>query len=202
VAALVSLVALGWPVLRGVPWRQVREDLGLNFGRRPSAEPACGLACYLMSLPIVGVGLLATMLLQWLFLERTDAFAPLGGPSHPIAIDIARGDFWVRLEVLVLACIMAPLLEEIMFRGLLYRNLRELTGRMGRGWSFLLSATGVSFIFAAIHPQGLLAVPMLMALAYGFALAREWRGTLLPAMVAHGVNNGIVTVFAMLALGD
>ena len=47
----------------------------------------------------------------------------------------------------------------------------------------LASATIVSFLFAVVHPQGLMAVPVLTALAYAFALAREWRGTLVPAMV-------------------
>ena len=49
-----------------------------------------------------------------------------------------------------------------------------------------------SFIFAAIHPQGLIAVPALMALAVNFTLMREWRGTLLPSMIMHSIQNGLV----------
>src|SRR5262245_2814271 len=126
----------------------------------------------------------------------------LTGPSHPAVFEVAQGDFWARLEVLVLACVAAPLVEETMFRGVLYRHLREGTCRLGSGWSIVLSATVASFLFAAIHPQGLVAVPALMALAYAFTLAREWRGTLLPAMVAHGLNNAVVMTFTMFALGD
>ncbi len=64
----------------------------------------------------------------------------------------------------------------------------------------LFSALASSFVFAVIHPQGWLAVPPLMGLAFVFALAREWRGSLLPAMVAHGINNGIVmTVLLVMA---
>ena len=54
------------------------------------------------------------------------------------------------------------------------------------------SAVVSSFIFAVIHPQGLLAVPLLMTLAFGFAMIREWRGTLLPCVVVHGVHNGLL----------
>ena len=36
-----------------------------------------------------------------------------------------------------------------------------------------------------------------MALATAFALAREWRQSLLPSMIAHGVNNGL-TLLALL----
>jgi membrane protease YdiL (CAAX protease family) len=89
-----------------------------------------------------------------------------------------------------------------MFRGVLYRQLREASCRLGPTLSVIVSGTLVSFVFAVIHPQGLLAVPVLMALAYGFTIAREWRGTLLPAMVAHGINNGLVTLFAIVVLGN
>ncbi|MFO0926343.1 MAG: hypothetical protein U0736_04795 [Gemmataceae bacterium] len=41
-AMLLSLAAVGWPVLRGIPWRQVRADLGLTIGRRPLVEVLCG----------------------------------------------------------------------------------------------------------------------------------------------------------------
>src|SRR5262249_28869378 len=50
-AALGSLAALGWPVLRGIPWRQVRHDVGWHTGRRPWLEPFLGVSCYAMALP-------------------------------------------------------------------------------------------------------------------------------------------------------
>jgi membrane protease YdiL (CAAX protease family) len=205
-AMLLSLVVLGWPVLRGVPWQRVREDVGLTWGRKPAVEPLVGIGTYAMALPLLAVGLLLTFLLT--LLERNlmggngeVSFAPGGGPAHPIIDDVARGGLGERLVLLVLACLVAPLVEETMFRGVLYRHLREATCRWG-AWSFLCSAAVGSFLFAVIHPQGLVAVPVLMALAFGFAIAREWRGTLVPAMVAHGLNNGLVMVVTLLAFGD
>ena len=84
-----------WPVLRGLPWRQVREDIGWTLGRNPGVEPAIGLGCYIMALPIVAVGFLLTWLL---FVMQSDVLGlnwlgevPLGGhwvgqqvPTHPI----------------------------------------------------------------------------------------------------------------------
>jgi membrane protease YdiL (CAAX protease family) len=55
-------------------------------------------------------------------------------------------------------------------------------------------------VFAVVHPQGLIAVPVLMGLALGFTLAREWRGSLVPGMVAHSLNNGLVTLLILLTL--
>src|SRR5262249_62176325 len=63
-AFFVSLLTLAWPVLRGVPWRQVREDIGWTLGRRPALEPFIGFACYAMTLPLLGIGLVITLLLM------------------------------------------------------------------------------------------------------------------------------------------
>jgi membrane protease YdiL (CAAX protease family) len=87
-----------------------------------------------------------------------------------------------------------------MFRGVLYRHLREASARLGAWISVIASALVVSFLFAVIHPQGIVAVPVLMSLAFGFTMMREWRGTLIPGMVAHGLNNGLVTLLMFLIL--
>ncbi|MCH8164520.1 MAG: hypothetical protein IH889_02820, partial [Planctomycetes bacterium] len=34
-----SLLALAWPVVRGIPWSTVRQDVGLTLGRMPLLEP-------------------------------------------------------------------------------------------------------------------------------------------------------------------
>jgi membrane protease YdiL (CAAX protease family) len=202
----LSLLALGWPVLRGIPWRQVREDLGLNFGRNPILEPIIGLGCYAMALPLVAIGLLITYFL--LMIQRSSSegagnpFAPTNMPTHPIVETLAHGGWPEILGVILLASVAAPLIEETMFRGVLHRHLREASSRFGPALSFIISALVVSFLFAVIHPQGVLAVPVLMALAFGFTMAREWRGTLVPAMVGHALNNGIVTILLAAALGD
>ena len=94
--------------------------------------------------------------------------------------------------MLLVASIVAPIVEETMFRGVLHRHLRDATARLGYVASALASATVTSFVFAAIHPQGWMAVPALMALAFAFTLVREWRGTLVPCIIAHGLNNGLL----------
>ena len=103
--------------------------------------------------------------------------------------------------VVVLACVAAPIVEEIMFRGLLYRYLREASLQRGLFSSALISALVSSFLFAVIHPQGLAAVPILMGLAGGFCLVREWRASLLSSMVAHGLNNYIALSMTRFILG-
>jgi membrane protease YdiL (CAAX protease family) len=87
-----------------------------------------------------------------------------------------------------------------MFRGVLYRHLREAGTKFGYVIGVAFAALMSSFVFAVIHPQGLFGIPILMGLAVVFALAREWRGTIFPAMIAHAlVNAGTSTVLLLIA---
>ena len=87
-----------------------------------------------------------------------------------------------------------------MFRGVMYRHLRDATGGAGRVMSVVLSTAINSFVFAVIHPQGWVAVPALMSLAIMFSLMREWRGSLIPSMIMHGLSNFIVLTLVMIVL--
>jgi len=194
-AALASLGALAWPVARGVPWRTVLRDVGLAAPRRPGVEAVLGIASYAMALPLLAGGLLVTLFLMGIARR-------LGLPTdvtHPLAPFIVNSGAWGRLQAVLVATVAAPVVEETMFRGVLYRHLRESTAGAGRVVSVTVGALLVSFVFAVIHPQGWLGVPPLMGLALAFCLAREWRGTLVPCMVAHALQNGAVTLMMILA---
>ncbi len=200
-AAVGSLVVLAWPVLRGVPWGQVRQEIGWTAGREPALELLLGVGTYVAALPLVLLGVILMLVLkgaQELIQGPPDPFGPSGAPGHPITAVVNNPSVWLWVQVFLVASVAAPVVEETMFRGVLYRHLREATGRAGRALSVVSAALLTSFVFAVIHPQGLLGVPVLMALALAFNLAREWRGTLVPAMVAHGINNGAVTVLLYL----
>ena len=98
-----------------------------------------------------------------------------------------------KLFCLLLAAVLAPLLEETLFRGALHRYLR---GRLG----FFLSALITGVIFAGLHPQGWLAIPALGSIGIGFSLLREWRDSLIAPTVAHAINNGLLITVVWLAL--
>jgi membrane protease YdiL (CAAX protease family) len=200
-AALGSLAALAWPVLRGIPWHQVRQDIGWHMDRWPGLEPFFGLGCYALALPMLILGIVFYLILTKLR-DRLgwgpDEFDPSNAPGHPIVFWVGQAGWWVWLEVLFVASFVAPIVEETMFRGVLYRYLRTASCGWHPALSVLFSAVVVSFVFAVIHPQGFLAVPVLMGLALAFTLMREWRGTLLPSMIAHGINNGVATLLLFL----
>ena len=192
VVILCSLIAgLGYPVLRRIPWSVMRRELGLHRGRGFWPEAGAGVVAYVASLPVIALGITVTVALQ--------AWAGGSGESpqaisHPI-VGMMRGADWPSILFLgLLASIQGPVVEEVMFRGALYGGLRS---RFGRTFSLFAMA----LCFAAVHPQGLLAIPALMGLALAFGFMREWRGSLVAGIVTHGLHNGVLLAFMALALG-
>lgn len=197
----VSLIALVWPVLRGISFAQVREDIGWT-ARRPISDLFAGLASYASCTPLMGLALLATLILAGLFITEGGEHELAGSPApiHPIIGYIASGD-WVVIGLIYLAtCVAAPIVEETMFRGVLFRSLRDRSAGLGRILSVAFSALLNSLIFAAIHPQGAFGLPVLTTLAIGFSLVRQWRDSLVAPIFMHALNNFLVTTFAVLLM--
>ena len=191
---LGSLVVLVYPVIRGVPVRQMLRDIGW-IPRTPVIDTLIAPATYAMTITVLITAVLVFAIGIAIFgpLEAERPFGTSIAPGHPIQDYIAQGDPVILLLVFVTAAIVAPIVEETMFRGVLYRHLREWSGHWRLGASVAFSAVANGLIFAAIHPQGLIAVPLLTTLAIGFSLAREWRDSLVAPMIMHGINNGALT---------
>jgi membrane protease YdiL (CAAX protease family) len=196
---ILALIALAWPVARNVPWAQVRQEIGLTTGAGVLTEVLAGIRCYFTALPLVAVGLVLTLLLMRLQGQLTGTQPT--PPSHPVVEMLSHPSPADLVCLLFLLSVVAPLSEETAFRGILYRHLREASWGMRTAASIVLSATISSFIFAAIHPQGPFGIPLLMALACAFCGARELRGSLIPSMVAHGMNNGLVLLAVVFVTG-
>lgn len=184
---LMGLVAF-WPLFRGVSFAQLRAANGWHANgagfRGVIREMALGFVGYLAGLPIVIAGALITLLLMTLTAVET---------THPIQSDVEVRSAADAIYLYILAVLWAPIVEETIFRGAMFHNLRCSTGLLG-------SAFLTAFAFAVIHPQGYAAVPVLMALAINFAILREWRGSLIPSMTAHAVHNGAIITMLVLLL--
>jgi len=83
----------------------------------------------------------------------------------------------------VLAVVLAPLFEEFIFRGLVFRGLRQTMGVSG---AVLVSA----LVFAVVHPVASF-VPV-FGLGVAAALAYERTGWLLSPLLAHATYNAAV----------
>lgn len=187
-----SLIALAWPVFQGVPFSEVRRDIGWT-ARNPFVEVGLGPLCYWMMLPLLFVAVLSVIAQTKLIDPPSPLdFTNSNKISHPIQEIVVQGGWGTFLLVLATACIAAPIVEETMFRGVLYRHLRDWSCGRARILSVAFASLINGLIFAAIHPQGWMAIPLLTSLAIGFSIARELRDSLIVPMIMHGINNLIV----------
>ncbi len=179
---LVILGAIRFVVLRkyGLRW----ADLGL----RPSSSRwiLIGLAVAVVLLPVVALinGILIPMVTDGEFRNPQ---------IHTMAQD---GFSWpALLSMLVMAGIVAPFGEELVFRGLLFPWLQS---HLGVAWAAILSG----LIFGMLHFVPIL-IPALSAVGIALALLYHRCGSLWPVIVAHGAFNAImvIMVYAALAAG-
>lgn len=183
IALIFIPIAMGWIHLRGESVRQAAFGLGWFAGRGPLIEIPLGIFGYLACAPIVLAGIAISLILSKVVGAT---------PSHPIE-QMLNGTPWETANLYGIACIMAPILEETMFRGAFFNHMR-------RRWNWLISALVVAFFFAAIHPQGWTLIPGLGSIALVLAAIREWRGTAMASIAAHATNNCIVLTVVLLIM--
>lgn len=133
-----------------------------------------GPVTFLCALP-----LLIAINLPWTFfleqvgwpLDKQDLLDVLTNADSPLTLVV----------MLALATVIAPVTEEMIFRGGLFRYLRT---RVPRAWALLVPA----LLFGALHGN-LAAFLPLVGLGIVFALAYERTGSLLVPIIAHGLFN-------------
>lgn len=121
----------------------------------------------------------------------------LHGPSYQIPrhkelqLLMDYPEWSLRLSIIVLAVFIAPLVEELLFRGLLQSAIRSF---VKRPWSGIIL---VSLVFATIH-QNAEHWPALFVLGVGLGYAYERSGSLLRPILIHAMFNGL-TILSQLA---
>jgi membrane protease YdiL (CAAX protease family) len=90
---------------------------------------------------------------------------------------------WNLLLLMVLAVVVAPIVEEMLFRGIL---LPALMKKVGLGAAVVAN----SILFALIH-QHLPSLIPLFALALALSLLYVYSGSLWSAIILHALFNGI-----------
>ena len=144
-----------------------------------------GVSAAFANIPlVVFMGLLGSIIFQF-FPE----------PSHPAADRLAYDrSVWTLIVTYFMGCIFAPIIEEIIFRGLLFP---ALTKKFDSVW---IGALVSSLLFAAIHPQGLQAWPALAAIGGMGCFLTYQTKSLLPAIVMHTLHNFIMITFTLIML--
>lgn len=95
--------------------------------------------------------------------------------------------------LLLVGAVLAPLWEEIVFRGAFYGWLRRY---LGVGPAAVIAA----FVHAAFH-MDLAVIPALVVVFVVFALIYEWSGNIWVPILAHAVNNALSFFWVFWQLG-
>lgn len=188
VKAMLGALAFAWllvVLLRTPVWGRGDPAMRLLGETKPLGKLVlAGVWAWLAVLPLV----LASAALL------TRLFPDLPSPSHPTTVEVAGGQGgWEVLATYALVAALAPFLEELTFRGLLFPALKR-----HMGWVAAAALSGL--VFAAIHPQGPLLWPSLGLLGLAGAASAQYTGSLVPAMVMHGLNNAAVLTLALVLL--
>jgi CAAX protease family protein len=99
------------------------------------------------------------------------------------------GDLYMNLFMMAL---LPAIGEELIFRGVLYRLIKNLTGNIH------VAVMLAAFVFSAFHMQFYGFVPrLLLGVAFGYMLV--WSGNIWLPIIAHFVNNAAAVIFAWYA---
>lgn len=202
-AVLVSMglqwtlvLTVAWPLLRGVPKETWREQIGLTAPRGVWREIGAGVMGYLAGIPMYIGAAAASMLLLILrefvlaVFQRGEP-APIIGPSGPVnpVFELVASQGLAGVIVLgSLVVLWAPLVEELIMRGALYRHLRSRL-------HWVVSAIVSAMLFGMLHQYDVLMLLPVISLGLVFAAVREWRGSVIGCITGHMLHNA--TVFAL-----
>jgi uncharacterized protein len=170
---------LGWPL-----FFLLRRRMLTDYGVRPPPLPPPlppfptalrrGAGALLLVLPLITAASLGwtALLRSWGLPDAPqDLVAIFGQVESPLVLAAMLG----------VACVIAPINEELIFRGLIFRYCRQ---RFGRTIALVLSAS----LFGAMHGNWAGFLP-LAVLGAGLALAYEQTGDIRVPIVAHALFN-------------
>ena len=108
---------------------------------------------------------------------------------------LIESSIYTRIATAFVAVATAPLVEEMVYRGLLYRTLEKAAG-MG------VAIALVSLLFAGVHVfqyrNNIAVIIVITLLSITLTVSRAVTGKLLPAFIIHLVFNGIQSVLIVL----
>jgi membrane protease YdiL (CAAX protease family) len=188
VAADVAFLAamLVWLTWRARDWR---SRVGLRFGAKGLRDAAVGFGAGALLYFVVGVVVAVPLLSLFRRLFGADVAAPEQIP----------GGLSINAKILTafLALVLAPVTEELFYRGIFYRSLRD---RHGVVVGALVSAIlfGASHVVNAPWRDVVFLQTLMVFTGIGLALIYERRANLVADIAAHVAFNviGIVIIFS------
>ncbi len=172
------LLTLGvvWAVVTGFGKRSFWRTLGWSWSERFGFWTSAGLAVALL---VIG-GTLTSM---------------MGGEKTQIDQIIANSTA-ARYALALLAATSGPLIEELVYRGVLYSAFKRTIGMV---WAVVLVSTLFTFVHVFQYYNNLGVIAVISILSISLTLVRAYTGRLLPCFIMHMVFNGIQSLYIILA---
>jgi uncharacterized protein len=150
---------------------------GFGLANYPLQSIALGLGSAIIALPIAmfGIGGSVAYLMKLVGLE------PQAQPT--VTVIREHGSSGQTIALGVAALVLAPVVEEVIFRGVLYQTVKQ------RGYP-RLALWGTAVLFAGIHFNVAALLPLLF-LALVFTWLYDRTQNLLAPIVAHALFNGV-----------
>lgn len=144
------------------------------------------------------IGYLGFLPLYFAALALTQALAQaleIPAEHHPLIMALQQ-DVGLAIWIALSAAVLAPLSEELLFRGLVLTGMREVFG--GRLGPALVAQ---ALVFAAVHPSFSHLLPMVaLGLLFGYLRATSPSESLLGSLTAHALHNGLTIALAVTLL--
>ena len=109
---------------------------------------------------------------------------------------LIESSMYTRVATALVAVATAPLVEEVIYRGVIYPAVERVTGA-----GFAIAV--VSLLFAGVHVwqyrTNIGVIVVITALSFTLTIARAVTGTVLPSFIIHLVFNGIQSVLIVLS---
>ncbi|MDI1443663.1 CPBP family intramembrane glutamic endopeptidase [Polyangium sp. 6x1] len=165
-----TLIALFLILQLHAPSKSIRDFLGVRTTHRGFYPLAAMLG---MAVQIPANALYDLIVKRW----------PTGQPREEMLQEELAGGVPKRILFFAILVVAGPLIEEIFFRGALFRPLRRRYDALGT-----ILATSTFFAFA--HLEWQLVLPIFIV-GFSLGLLRSASGSLLPSCIMHGLFNGI-----------
>jgi membrane protease YdiL (CAAX protease family) len=176
-AVPAHLLTLGvvWAVVTRFGKRPFWRTLGFTWGERVGVWTSIGLAVGLLILGIV-----------------ISYF--IGG--EPTSIDqIINSSTTSRYALALLAATTAPLVEELVYRGVLYSALQKTAGMV---WAVVIVSSLFTLVHVVQYYNNLGVIAAIFVLSLSLTLVRALSGRLLPCVVIHFIFNGLQSLYIIL----
>lgn len=188
--AFLSIVAVlpSHVLTLGLIWLFVTEGKKYPFWKTVGFEwpdnmrpGMVALACVGLAIVLLALGGLATH--YW------------GGSKTQLDL-LVESSIPARLVVALIAVLTAPLVEELIYRGVLYTAVERTLGTA-------IAVIVVSLLFAGVHvfqyKDNIAVIAVISLLSVTLTLVRAYTGKVLPSFFIHLVFNGIQSLFIALS---